>query len=190
MLLAGCDRAGAPPAQPADTVAGDGAVLAGEVVRDHAGTRLPALTVTDPQGRTLDLAAIDGPVLINLWATWCAPCVVEMPQLDALAGQLDGEVRVVTVSQDLRGAEAVTPFFARRGFARLEPWLDPETELSARFSPEGQLPLTILFDGDGREVLRVAGGYAWDSEGAIATIREALATEVGAGGNSRVRRRG
>ncbi len=130
---------------------------------------------SDAEGGTLDLVAQDGPVLINLWATWCAPCVVEMPQLDALAGELEGEVRVITISQDVRGAEVVTPFFAQKGFARLEPWLDPDAQLSAQFTPEGLLPLTILFNAQGKEVLRVAGGYEWDSPEAIATIRKALA---------------
>ena len=130
---------------------------------------------TDAGGKVLDLAAQDGPVLINLWATWCAPCVVEMPQLDALAAELESEVRVITMSQDVRGAEVVTPFFARAGFARLEPWLDPEAELSAQFSPEGQLPLTVLFDAQGKEVLRVAGGYEWGTPAAAALIRASLA---------------
>ncbi|MDC8754176.1 TlpA disulfide reductase family protein [Erythrobacter sp. sf7] len=172
LLLAGCDRPAEAPAQPAETGA-----ASGEVVRQFAGTPLPAMTFADPAGNSLDLGAQDGPVLINLWATWCAPCVVEMPQLDALAAELEGEVRVITVSQDLRGAEAVTPFFAEKGFSRLEPWLDPETSLSAQFTPEGALPLTILFDAQGREVLRVAGGYEWDSPEAIALIRESLATK-------------
>lgn len=132
---------------------------------------------SDADGNALDLTAQDGPVLINLWATWCAPCVVEMPQLDTLAGELDGAVRVITISQDVRGADVVTPFFAKRGFARLEPWLDPDATLSAQFTPEGQLPLTILFDAKGKEVLRVTGGYEWDSPEAIALIRESLAAQ-------------
>lgn len=173
LLLAGCDRAAEAPAQPgADEAA---AAPAGEVVRAQAGTPLPALQFSDAGGKVLDLAALDGPVLINLWATWCAPCVVEMPQLDALAGELEGEVRVITVSQDVRGGEVVTPFFAKRGFQRIEPWLDPDAALSAQFTPEGLLPLTILFDARGREVLRVAGGYKWDSPEAITMIRAGLA---------------
>ena len=174
LLLAGCDRPAEAPAQPAPESAG---AAAGEVVRQFAGTPLPAMRFTDADGRTLDLAAQDGPVLINLWATWCAPCVVEMPQLDALAAELEGEVRVITVSQDVRGAEVVAPFFADKGFARLEPWLDPEASLSAQFTPEGLLPLTILFDATGKEVLRVAGGYEWDSPQALALIRESLAAK-------------
>jgi thiol-disulfide isomerase/thioredoxin len=173
LLLAGCDRAADAPAQP-----GAGAetaeVAAGVVERRFAGTPIPAITVTDPAGRTLDLAAQDGPVLLNLWATWCAPCVKEMPALDRLAGTLEGEIKVITVSQDLRGAEAVEPFFAKGGYARLEPWLDPETQLSAQFTPEGVLPLTILFDASGKEVLRVSGGYVWDSPEAVALVRGAL----------------
>ena len=178
VLLAGCDRAADGGAQPADAAADTGgAALTGTIDASFAGTPLPALVVSDGAGRQLDLAAIDGPVLINLWATWCAPCVVEMPQLDRLAAELDGEVQVITISQDLRGAEVVDPFFAGKKFARLEPWLDPETALSAQFSEAGQLPLTILFDAQGQEVWRVAGGYEWASEAAIAEVRNGLSAD-------------
>jgi thiol-disulfide isomerase/thioredoxin len=176
LLLAGCDKAAEAPAQP-EAAQDEAKAAAGLVERRFAGTLLPDITVKDPAGKVLDLGALDGPVLLNLWATWCGPCVKEMPQLDRLAGALEGEVRVVTVSQDVRGAELVEPFFARGGFARLEPWLDPETELSAQFTPEGALPLTILFDATGKEVLRVAGGYEWDSPEAAKLIREALAAK-------------
>jgi thiol-disulfide isomerase/thioredoxin len=173
LILAGCDRAAEAPAQPGgDEIA---PAPTGTVVRQFAGTPLPAMQFGDAGGQTLDLGALDGPVLINLWATWCGPCVKEMPQLDALAAELEGEVRIITISQDIRGAEVVTPFFAQRGFARLEPWLDPDAQLSAQFTPEGALPLTVLFDASGKEVLRVAGGYEWDSPQAVAMIREGLA---------------
>lgn len=170
LVLAGCDRPAEAPAQPA----AEAETAAGKIDRSQAGTPLPAMSFKDPAGRTLDLGVQDGPVLLNLWATWCAPCVKEMPQLDALAATLEGEVRVVTVSQDVRGAEKVTPFFAKGGYTKLEPWLDPETQLAAQFTPEGVLPLTILFDARGKEVLRVAGGYDWGSPEAAKLIREGL----------------
>lgn len=175
-LLAGCDRAGTDAAQPTGAMQDtpSAGVLTGQIDTAFAGTLRPDMMLSDPAGATLDLGEVDGPVLINLWATWCAPCVVEMPQLDALAGELDGEVQVITVSQDLRGGEVVEPFFAQKGFAWLEPWLDPETQLSAQFSQSGQLPLTILFDAAGKEVWRVAGGYEWDSPGAIAAVRQGV----------------
>lgn len=176
LALAGCDRAAEAPAQPVEAQASDGAG-AGRIERKFAGTPLPDLQFKDAAGKVLDLSAQDGPVLLNLWATWCAPCVKEMPALDRLAGELEGEVRVITVSQDVRGGEVVTPFFAKHGYTRLEPWLDPETDLSAQFTPDGVLPLTILFDAQGKEVLRVAGGYDWGSPEAAALVRESLAAK-------------
>ncbi|MEP3420396.1 MAG: TlpA disulfide reductase family protein [Erythrobacter sp.] len=149
--------------------------LPGQIVRAFAGTPLPAQTFEGPDGNTLDLAALDQPILLNLWATWCVPCVVEMPMLDTLAGEMDGEIRVITISQDMRGAEVVGPFFAQRDLPRLEQWLDPRADLSAAFAEGGLLPMTILFDSQGNEVFRIAGAYEWDSEEAIARIREALA---------------
>src|SRR5690606_24574385 len=103
--------------------------LTGTVDRSHAGEALPDITVTHPNGTELLLASLEGePVLLNLWATWGAPCVREMPMLDEFAG-LEGRGRVITVSQYLKGAEAVNPFFAERGYANLEPSLDPQKDL-------------------------------------------------------------
>ncbi|MEL7188386.1 MAG: TlpA disulfide reductase family protein [Pseudomonadota bacterium] len=182
-LLAGCDSGAGDEAQESAASGGTSAVegaappppqIPGKIVRAFAGTELPDLSFDDPAGNTLNLGEIDQPVLLNVWATWCAPCVIEMPTLDTLAGELDGEVRVITISQDVRGAELVEPFFAQRGFERLEPWLDPANTLSATFSDAGLLPITILFDAKGKELLRVAGGYEWDSEEAIAAVKEAI----------------
>ena len=178
--LAACgDSATAPEAQPPAQGAGEAAggppPLPGRIVRFKAGEKIPAITVTDPEGQTLDLATIGQPVLLNLWATWCAPCKVEMPLLDNLAGVLDGEVRVLTVSQDIQGAEKVVPFFEQEGFANLEPWMDTNTDLGVTLADGGLLPTTVLYDAEGTEVFRVAGDYDWDSEEAIAQIREALA---------------
>jgi len=144
-------------------------------VRTHAGEQIPAITVEDPDGNALALGEVGEPVLLNLWATWCAPCKVEMPLLDRLAGELEGEVRVLTVSQDMQGAQKVTPFFAEQDFERLEPWLDPQADLGVALADGGLLPVTVLYDASGTELLRVSGDYAWDSEEAIAQIREALA---------------
>ena len=114
------------------------------------------------------------PVLLNLWATWCAPCVKEMPLLDDLASEYDGRLRVVTASQDMQGAEKVAPFFAEKGYARLEPWMDPENELSFAIGG-GVMPTTVLYDGAGQEIWRVQGDYDWSSEDARAAIDAAIA---------------
>ena len=179
LTLAACDSGADDAVQ--ETAASAGASeapvppqLPGQLVRAFAGTQMPTLSFEDPEGNTLDLAALDQPVLVNLWATWCAPCVVEMPALDNLAAEMEGELKVLTISQDTRGAEVVAPFFAERDFQYLEQWLDPQNDLAVAFTDGGLLPVTILFDAEGKELLRVAGGYEWDSEEAIAQVREAL----------------
>jgi len=180
LALAGCDSGAQPLAQESaaseeqNTAAAPPSQSPGRMVRAFAGTRLPDLQFSDTQGNTLDLGEMDGPVLVNLWATWCVPCVVEMPALDQLAAEMEGEVRVLTISQDNRGADVVVPFFEARDFRHLEQWLDPQNDLAVEFSDGGLLPVTVLFDAEGKELLRVAGGYEWDSEEAIAQVREAL----------------
>lgn len=185
--LAACDSGASEPVQESAATSSQNASengapppppLPGHIVRAFAGTELPALTFSDPQGNRLDLSALDQPVLVNLWATWCVPCIVEMPALDQLAAEMEGEVKVLTISQDNRGAEVVEPFFASRNFRHLEQWLDPQNDLAIAVADGGQLPVTILFDAQGKELLRVAGGYEWDSEEAIAQVREALDTSA------------
>src|SRR3546814_11449293 len=84
LLLAACDSGADAPAQPQAGFSADKLELTGEIDRSHAGTLMPAANLADPQGKTLNLGALQGqPVLLNLWATRCTPCVVEMPMLQA-----------------------------------------------------------------------------------------------------------
>jgi thiol-disulfide isomerase/thioredoxin len=172
LVLAGCDRESAEPAQPEGAEAG--VALAGKVDRDFAGQTMPAVELTNPEGETLALASLAGkPVLVNLWATWCVPCVTEMPLLDELAGELDGSVTVLTVSEDIQGAEKVVPFFAEHGFDNLPRWMDTENALAVAYGGGAGLPLTVLYDAEGKEVWRVAGGFDWGSAEAREMIAEA-----------------
>ncbi|TCD02312.1 TlpA family protein disulfide reductase [Erythrobacteraceae bacterium CFH 75059] len=169
--VAGCDTGAAPPAQ------GTGAAQpAAGLVRTHAGDPLPGVVLTDPAGRQLDLSHLEGrPVLVNLWATWCAPCVEEMPQLDRLAAHFADRLAVVAASQDVRGADVVGPFFARTGLRHLDPWLDPSNRLTESLGAEA-LPLTVLYDAEGREVWRLTGPFDWSSADAFAMVEEGLDT--------------
>jgi thiol-disulfide isomerase/thioredoxin len=181
-LLAGaCDRQSAGDAQQEEiSTEAKADELTGTLDRSQAGGGLPQVTVTDPSGTTFNLAEATGkPMLLNLWATWCAPCVVEMPMLDALAAEMGDRLRVVTVSEDMKGAEVVVPFFEQKGFANLPRWMDPEMDLSFGFGGGAALPLTVLFDADGKEVWRMVGGFDWSGPEARALIEEGLAPADG-----------
>ena len=174
-LIVGCSREDPAKPQGEGDVGAEAGALAGTVDRSKAGELMPAVALTDPAGKSLNTGALTGkPVLLNLWATWCAPCVEEMPLLDGLAGDYEGKLRVVVASQDLQGAEKVVPFFARAKFAHLEPWLDRENKLPEALGGDGVLPTTVLYDASGLEVARVVGGFDWQSAEAKALVDEAI----------------
>jgi thiol-disulfide isomerase/thioredoxin len=180
--LAGCDRQSGGSAQQQEAAAAptpappQAEELTGKIDRSHAGEAVPDLAFADAGGKKLSLAALKGtPVLLNLWATWCAPCKAEMPTLDTIAGDDAGKLRVVTVSQDLKGAAEVTPFFSTQHFAHLEPWLDPDNTLGMKLGGgNAVLPTTVLYDASGKEVWRVVGGYDWASAEARSEIGKVL----------------
>ena len=174
LVTAGCDRQSGEAAQPEAATASASAAgqLDGTVDRSFAGESMPAVQLTDPSGATLATAELKGkPLLVNLWATWCVPCVAEMPLLDELAGELGGAVRVLTISQDMNG-EVVAPFFAERRLANLPQWIDTEMRLPPALKAPG-LPLTVLYDAEGKEVWRVMGGFDWSGAEAREMIAEA-----------------
>jgi thiol-disulfide isomerase/thioredoxin len=177
LAVAGCDRQSAGDSQPKETAAPataaseDEEALNGTLDRSHAGEPLPDATIEGANGVKLQLAKLTGgPVLVNLWATWCAPCVKEMPTLDKLAAE-PGSPRVLAISEDLKGAEAVNPFLQEHRFLHLQTWLDPQANLSLGYG--GNLPTTVLYDKNGKEVWRMLGGYDWSSDEAKALIAEA-----------------
>lgn len=136
------------------------------VDRSHKGEAMPAKTFTGPDGKPTTLAKVAGgqPMLVNLWATWCAPCVAELPAIDMMAAQAAGRgVKVIAVSQDQTGADQVDPFWKARNLKTLQRYLDPENELGFHYKT-GTLPTTILYDGKGKEVVRIVGALEWGGE--------------------------
>lgn len=177
---AACDKPNPGNEQATATVPEDSdaapANAAGEradrIDRSHAGEAAPTTPFKAPDGKTVTLADFTGkPLLLNLWATWCAPCIREMPTLDALAVREAGKLRVMTISQDLEGAAKVTPFFEKAGFKALQPWLDTDVAFSTGLGVN--LPTTILYDSAGKEVWRVSGDTDWAGATAAAWIAEA-----------------
>ncbi|MDE1916494.1 MAG: TlpA family protein disulfide reductase [Sphingomonadales bacterium] len=174
-VLGGCDRQSGQNAQQAASssltdAASDKADEAqiGTFDRSHKGSHLPDLTFTDTDGHPLRLAALTGkPLLLNLWATWCAPCVAELPTLDALAGAKGAGLQVVAISQDLGEGDAlsakVKDFWQGKGFRHIHPALDPQGEAASQYQA-ATLPTTIYYDAQGREVWRLTGGHDWSGK--------------------------
>jgi thiol-disulfide isomerase/thioredoxin len=164
LCLAACDREPRAPAQPpSGAAAGSDTAFAGRIDRSHKGATLPQATVHDATGATLNIQSLAGkPVLINLWATWCAPCVRELPTLDALAARKAGHLAVVTVAQDMAQPDKVK---AALHYDHLHPWLDPDNTLGFYYD-SGQLPTSVLYDAQGREVWRMVGAHDWSANGA------------------------
>ena len=178
VLLAGCDKQSAPAPQPklseAPAVAKDGEPeKAGTLDISHRGDPMPVVAFEDPNGARVGLKDFRGkPLLVNLWATWCGPCVAEMPTLDTLAGREAERLRVIVVSQDNSRA-LVDGWWAKRSFKQLKPYLDPKSDLGFAFDT-GVLPTTVLYDAEGKEVWRVIGGMNWDGPRANTLLAEVL----------------
>lgn len=179
LATAACDKQTASPEQanvaasgatPDEVTTGASATAAkpGEVDRSRKGELGPTLAFRDAAGNNVSLADFRGrPVLLNLWATWCAPCIKEMPSLDALAAASGDKLHVITVSQDMQ-PEKVAPFFKERELANLAPYTDPDMGLSLAYKVN--LPTTIMFDAEGREQWRLSGAMEWDGPEAKALI--------------------
>ncbi|WP_298675089.1 TlpA disulfide reductase family protein [uncultured Sphingomonas sp.] len=143
----------------------------GKVDRTQRGERAIDAAFYTPAGERVKLEDFRGkPVLLNLWATWCAPCVKELPSLDALATQLGDRVQVLAVSQDMQ-PEKVAPFVAARRLHRIAPYTDADMRLSLGYRVN--LPTTILFDAKGREVWRVSGAMDWTAPATRKLLDEA-----------------
>jgi thiol-disulfide isomerase/thioredoxin len=129
----------------------------------------------DASGRGMTLEDFRGRVVVlNLWATWCTPCVAEMPMLDRLQQQLgDGDAIVVALSIDRGGKEAVQEFYQKTGVTHLKVFVDPTMRAQSDLGLLG-LPTTLIIDREGRERGRLVGPAEWDDEAAVDLVRRAM----------------
>ena len=156
-------RAAQPEASAPAGGEGASGEAAGTLDTSHKGSELPDFTLKDGSGKELRLASLKGkPLLVNLWATWCGPCVAELPTLQKLGADNAGKLQVQIVSQDMGKPEAVADFLKQRGITTLPGWLDPENQLASHYKAE-TLPTTIYYGADGREQWRWVGGRDWGS---------------------------
>ena len=156
-----------------DTAAKTGQMAA--YVKKKAPEPLPEITFNDAAGKTLSLADFKGrTILLNLWATWCAPCREEMPSLDRLQKALGSDkFEVVALSLDRKGAEAAKKFLDEVKASNLKLYIDSTAKQGTALRAIG-MPTTILIDKEGRELGRLTGPAEWDSEDAKELIKAAL----------------
>jgi thiol-disulfide isomerase/thioredoxin len=172
LAIAACHKAAQqPPSANESAQAPSAAEGIKGVHRDHKGTPAPAVVFSDPDGKPVKLADFAGkPLLVNLWASWCAPCVKELPTLDALART--GKVQVLAVSQDSGPHASVVAFLQAHKIATLEPYQDGKMGLSGALGPDTVLPTSILYDSSGKEVWRYVGDLDWTSPEAAKLLTE------------------
>jgi len=136
--------------------------LPADLVVHPAPKPLPEVTFNNAAGETVTLADYRGNVVVlNLWATWCAPCREEMPSLDALQADFaTAPVTVLALSLDRSKPEAPLAFLAELGVSSLAFGHDPKSR-SARSLGAFGLPTTLVIDPDGHEVARLLGEAEW-----------------------------
>ncbi len=136
----------------------------------------PALTFRNTSGTHLTLADFSAhTLLVNLWATWCGPCVLEIPSFDALAATLKpAGILVLPVSIDLAGAAAVTPFYLRHNLTNLPILLDPDGNNMDVLGTDG-IPITLVINPEGQLVAHLQGAANWNTPATIKYLKSLAA---------------
>lgn len=158
-----------------------GAAEAAEApIRLTEPTPLPPLAFETMGGQPASLEALKGKVVVlNLWATWCAPCRKEMPSLDRLQARFkDQPVVVMALSVDRAGPERVQAFLDEIGVRNLHVYRDPKAAATRTLRVPG-LPATLLVDKEGRERARVLGIAEWDGPQAVEAVQRLLSEGAG-----------
>lgn len=140
------------------------------------GRKVPSFAFNLPDGTPRTLADYEGQgIVLNLWATWCPPCRMEMQSLDALASAVGwAGVVVLPISSDKGGAPAVRQLYTEQGLAYLPVLLDPNGN-AGRALRERRLPTTVLIDKAGHERKRLVGSRTWNTPQAIEMVRQLIA---------------
>lgn len=171
LSVAACDRQKGQSSQGEPAAAAE--VKTG-LDRSHKGEAAPDVEFKDPDGGAFSLAEFrGGPVLVNLWATWCVPCVKELPTLQKLedAHAVAGDLGIIAVNQDMAPQGSVEAFLKQHRLRRFAAFHDPDMALSGALAAQ-ILPTTLLYDADGRELWRYTGDLDWTGEEAARLLAE------------------
>ena len=141
------------------------------------GTKtLPNALVLDVDENVVEIGSNDDILVINFWATWCAPCKKEMPSLNNLAENMkyDG-VRIVTVASGRNSKEAIESFFSDNNLTNLNKFRDPKGKIAMSYGVTA-LPTTVVIDPSGKEIGRIIGDIDWNTENIRVFFRNLLKT--------------
>ncbi|WP_284255871.1 TlpA family protein disulfide reductase [Acidocella aquatica] len=135
----------------------------------------PALDFKTESGSSISLKTFRGKfILLNIWATWCAPCREEMPTLDRLQSTLGGpHFQVVPVSIDTGGLAPVRQFYTEIGIKHLRIYLDTSGDIMQALNLDG-IPATFLINPDGRQIGQLEGGADWDSPSSLSFFKRTM----------------
>ena len=140
---------------------------------------IAAVHFADAEGKEIKLADFKGRyVLLNLWATWCGPCIEELPSLAHLRSELpDKQIVVLPVDMEKLDTARVEDFFAKHDLTGLPVYIDKDYSAMRGFVAN-ELPLTILIDAQGHEVARAAGAEKWDDPASVAYLTKISAPKA------------
>jgi thiol-disulfide isomerase/thioredoxin len=134
----------------------------------------PAISFVDLAGNTASLSEFAGKiVLVNLWATWCEPCLREMPSLERVQSHFGDKIAVVAISEDHGGRKTVEPFIDKLGLKSVKIYLDPKSAMERAFKVQG-LPTSFLIDRGGRVLGQVEGAAKWDAPKLLEVLKSFL----------------
>lgn len=154
----------------------DPALLTGDMAKlvMTEARALPQVALVDRADAPASLADYKGRwLVVNFWATWCAPCRVEMPSLDRLQVAMP-DIVVVTVAVGPNPVPAMDKFLTEAGVTHLAVLRDRQAQLAAQMGVMG-LPVTVVVSPDGMEVARLLGGAEWDEDNAKAVLTALMA---------------
>ena len=154
-------------------------IIKGELrkfIFSNANKTLPNPLVLDINENVIEIDSNDGILVINFWATWCAPCKKEMPSLNNLAENMKYEgVRIVTVASGRNSKEAIEGFFSDNNLTNLNKFRDPKGKIAMSYGVTA-LPTTVVIDPSGKEIGRIIGDIDWNTENIRAFFRNLLKT--------------
>ncbi|MBV8131921.1 MAG: TlpA family protein disulfide reductase [Alphaproteobacteria bacterium] len=159
---------------PADNPGVPGRARLGEFIPASPPLPAPAISFVDLAGNTVSLSEFTGKiVLVNLWATWCEPCLREMPSLERVQSRLGDKIAILAISEDHGGGKTVGAFVDKLGLRSVKIYLDPKSAVERAFKVQG-LPTSFLIDREGRVLGRVEGAAEWDAPKLLEVLKSFL----------------